>query len=94
MTVVKKTAEYKILKRRDGRYAVKNAKGQPVNGDDKVAILREEGLIKVPEPKPEPVAEEETAEETTEEAAAEEAQEEAVEEAPAEESSEEEEKSE
>jgi len=45
---------------------VVNAKGQPVNGDDKVAILQAEGLLVKPEPKPEPVAEE-VAEETTEE---------------------------
>ena len=66
MSVVKKTAEYKIIKRRDGRYAVKDAKGKPVNGDEKVTILQNEGLLAKPEPKPEPVAEE-TAEETTEE---------------------------
>ena len=67
MSVVKKTAEYKIIKRRDGRYAVKDAKGKPVNGDEKVTILQNEGLLVKPEPKPEPVAEEETAEESTEE---------------------------
>ena len=71
MSVVKKTAEYKIIKRRDGRFAVKNAKGRPVNGDEKVTILQIEGYLKKPEPKPEPVAEEapadDAAEETTEE---------------------------
>ena len=72
MSVVKKTAEYKIIKRRDNRYAVKNAAGKPVNGDEKVAILQAEGLLVKPEPKPEPVAEE-VAEESTEEAAGDEA---------------------
>lgn len=71
MSVVKKTAEYKIIKRRDNRYAVENAFGQPVNGDEKVAILQQEGLLKKPEPKPEPVAEEAPAEEAAEAAAAE-----------------------
>lgn len=57
MTIVKKTAEFSVYKRRDGRYAVKNGKGQPINGEEKVAILQAEGLLKAPEPKPEPVAE-------------------------------------
>jgi len=76
MNVVKKTAEYKIIRRRDGRYAVKGAFGKPVNGDEKVAILRAEGFLKTPEPKPEPVAEEPV----VEEAAAEEAEQDAPEE--------------
>lgn len=90
MSVVKKTKEYKIIKRRDGRFAVKRLDGKPVNGDDKVAILQAEGFVKAPEPKPEPVVEEvaeEAAEETTEEATDEAP---AVEDAAAEESSEEE----
>jgi hypothetical protein len=71
MTVVKKTTQYKIIKRRDNRFAVKNADGRPVNGEDKVAILQEEGLLAKPEPKPEPVAEvEEAPAEGAEEAAA------------------------
>lgn len=58
MTLVKKTHEYSIYKRGDDRYAVKNAHSAPVNGDDKVAILLQEGLIespkvKAPEPEPE-----------------------------------------
>ena len=79
MTIVKKTAEYKIIKRRDNRYAVENAKGQPVNGDEKVAILQSEGLLVKPEPKPAPV--EEVAEETTDSAdgASEESEEESAE---------------
>ncbi len=70
MQIVKKTAEHSILKRRDSRYAVRDARGNPVNGDDKVAVLKAEGLITVSEPKapePEPEPEEETAEEATEE---------------------------
>jgi hypothetical protein len=74
MTIVKKTAEHKIIQRRDNRYAVTTLKGKPVNGDEKVAILQAEGLLKKPEPKPEPVEEvaEESTEEGGEEAAAEE----------------------
>ena len=63
MQTVKKTAEYKIFKRGDERYAVKNANGQPINGDEKVAILQAEKLLVAPEKKPEPV-EEPAAEET------------------------------
>lgn len=69
MTLVKKTAEYKIYKRGDERYAVKNANGSAVNGEEKVNILLAEELIKVtsPAPKAEPEAVE--AEEATEESA-------------------------
>ena len=84
MKVVKKTSEYTISQRRDGRYAVVGSDKKPVNGDDKVKILLAEELIKVtvpaPAPEPEPEAEEVAAEETAEESA-----EEAAEEAPAEE---------
>lgn len=63
MKVEKKTAEYTILKRSDGRYAVKSSKNKFVNGDDKVAILIAEGLRAAPTPKPEaPAAEDESAE--------------------------------
>jgi hypothetical protein len=62
MKVEKKTAEYTILKRSDGRYAVKS-KNKFINGDDKVAILIAEGLRAAPTPKPEaPAAAEEAAE--------------------------------
>ncbi len=62
MTLVKKTADYVIYKRGDDRFAVENAHRKPVNGDDKVAILLQEGLIeapkvKAPEPEPAPEAE-------------------------------------
>ena len=57
MKLIKKTAEYSVLERRDGRYAVKSSNGKMINGDDKVAILVTEKLVKAPEPKPEPVEE-------------------------------------
>ncbi|MFT5032851.1 MAG: hypothetical protein ACI9OO_000782 [Bacteroidia bacterium] len=65
MEIVKRTSEYTIVKKRNGRYAVQ-AKGRKwVNADEKVKILMEAGLIKAPEPKPaepEPVVEEAMAE--------------------------------
>ncbi|MCP3908537.1 MAG: hypothetical protein GY712_11035 [Oceanicoccus sp.] len=66
MKVVKKTSEYTISQRRDGRYAVVGSDKKPVNGDDKVKILLAEELIKVtaPAPAPEPEVEEAPAEET------------------------------
>lgn len=75
MKIVKKTADHTVYERRDGRFAVKTSKGQPVNADEKIAILTAEGFLKAPEPKAEEVVEEapaeEAAAETTEEAAAE-----------------------
>ena len=47
MKLVRKTAEYKIFLRGDNRYAVQNANGKPVNGEEKVNILIAEELIKV-----------------------------------------------
>ena len=84
MKLVKKTADYSIYKRSDDRFAVKDGNKKAVNGEDKVRVLAEEGLVKVAAPAaPEPVAEdaaveaapaEEAAEETAaEETAAEEA---------------------
>lgn len=66
MKIVKKTAEHTIYERRDGRFAVKTSKGQPVNAEEKVAILSAAGYLKAPEPKAEVV--EEVAEEVVEEA--------------------------
>jgi hypothetical protein len=78
METVKKTKEHTILKKRSGRYGVRTAKGQWVNGDDKLAVLAAAGLATAPvkkkaEPAPEPAAEaateaepEAAAEETTE----------------------------
>ena len=63
MTLIKKTAEYKIFMRGDDRYAVQDASGKPVNGEEKVRILVEEDLIKVtlPSPKEEVAESEDTA---------------------------------
>ena len=81
MEVVKQTKEFTIVKKRNGRYGVKNAAGKWINKEDKVKILLGEGLIKAAMPKKEePVAEEAPAEEA--------AAEETAEEAPAEESAE------
>lgn len=52
MKLIKKTAEYSVLERRDGRHAVQSKKGKMINGDDKVAILIAEKLVKAPAPKP------------------------------------------
>ena len=55
MKVVASTDEYTIYVRRDGRHAIKGADKAPINGDDKVRILLEHGLITAPAPKaPEP----------------------------------------
>ncbi|MEE4278052.1 MAG: hypothetical protein V2I82_06240 [Halieaceae bacterium] len=75
MKLIKKTAEYSIFQRGDERYAVKGADKQPINGEDKVKILLDEGLIKLAEPSApaEPEPEEAAAEagEAGDEAAAE-----------------------
>jgi hypothetical protein len=87
MKLVRKTAEYKIFLRGDNRYAVQNANGKPVNGEEKVNILIAEELIKVTAPTEAAPDIEETVEEVAAEAADEVA---AEEEAPAEEPAEEE----
>ena len=70
MELVKKVDGFKILKRRDGRFAVETANGKAVNGEEKVKVLLAEGLIKVTEPKPvEEAPAEDAAEESSEEAA-------------------------
>lgn len=67
MNLIKKTSEYKIFKRGDERFAVQDATGKPVNGEEKVNILLAEELIKVTlpgaerEPVEEAPAEEEAA---------------------------------
>jgi hypothetical protein len=78
MKTIKKTAEYTIYQKRNNRYAVKGANANWLNGEEKVAILLAENLIKLTQPAtPEVEAEapadtaEETAEETTEETSAE-----------------------
>lgn len=73
LKLVKKTPDYKIFRRGDERYAVQDAAGKPVNGEEKVKILLAESLIKITEPAApveEPAAEE-AAEEATEGEAAE-----------------------
>jgi hypothetical protein len=72
MTIVKKTDTYSISKRRDGRYSVEGSNGKAINGDDKVAILIAEELIKVTAPAPVAVVEEVVEEAVAEEAPAEE----------------------
>ena len=92
MKLVRKTADYKIFLRGDNRYAVQNANGKPVNGEEKVNILIAEELIKVTAPTEAAPEVLEEAEDVVEEAAADEmpAEEPAEEEAPAEEPAEEE----
>lgn len=66
MKVVKKTDEYTIFEKRNGRLAVRNANREWVNADDKIAILIKEKLVKKPKPAPkkeEPVEEAEAASE-------------------------------
>ena len=70
MKFVKRTDDYTVFQRRDGRYAVVDAKGNAINGDAKVQILIAEDLVKVVVPAA-PVAEEVVAD--APEAAAEEA---------------------
>ncbi len=47
METVKTTKEYKIFKKKSGRFAVKNTKGQWINKEDKIKILLDEKLIKL-----------------------------------------------
>jgi hypothetical protein len=67
MNLIKKTSEYKIFKRGDERFAVQDASGKPVNGEEKVNILLAEELIKVSLPGTAPVEEAPADEEATEE---------------------------
>lgn len=64
MIVERKTAEYTVYKRADGRFAVKGANKKFINGEEKVAILIAEGLRTAPAPKA--VEEESPAEEASE----------------------------
>ena len=68
MKTVKKTAEYTVLQRADGRYAVLGKNKNFINGDDKIAILVTEGLRAAPAPKAEEPSEE-AAEESSEDTA-------------------------
>ncbi|TFH69048.1 hypothetical protein E3W66_03690 [Gammaproteobacteria bacterium LSUCC0057] len=69
MKVVKKSSEYTVYQKRSGRYAVAAKGGKLVNGEEKVAVLLDLGLIKLTAP----AVVEEAVEEVVEEAAAEEA---------------------
>jgi hypothetical protein len=60
MKVEKKTAEYTVLKRTDGRFAVKAKNNTFINGEEKVKILQAEGLLATPAPKAEEAPAEET----------------------------------
>ena len=50
MKLIKKTADYKVFMRGDERYAVQDANGKPINGEEKVNILVAEDFIKVTVP--------------------------------------------
>ncbi len=69
MKTVKKTAEYTVFARKDGRYAVKDASKKWVNGEDKIAILKKEKLVKAPAAKPKAEPEAEQTQEAAEQAA-------------------------
>ena len=71
MKIIKKTNEYSIFKKRNDRYAIKDSNGEWLNAEKKVAILKDEELIKLSEsakPEPEEINEAEATEttETTE----------------------------
>jgi hypothetical protein len=84
MKVTLRTKKHTVYKKKSGRFAVKDAEKNWVNGDDKVAVLLAEGLVKTAPPA---VAEAPVEETTVEEAPVEEApvEEALVEEAPVEE---------
>lgn len=69
MEIVKKTKSYTVIKKRSGRFGVLGANGKWINGNDKIKILLDEGLIKVPAPKA-PEATEESSNEESQEATA------------------------
>ena len=83
MKVILRTKQHTVYEKKSGRFAVKDAEKNWVNGDDKVAVLLAEGLVKTAPPAvAEAPVEEAPAEETAvEEAPVEQA---AVEEAPVE----------
>lgn len=67
MEIIKSTQDHTIVKKRNGRYGVKNSKGQWINGEEKTKVLLAEKLIKVdvPKKKEEAPAEEAPASEET-----------------------------
>jgi hypothetical protein len=66
--MVKKTESYTILKKRSGRYGIRDNRRKWIHGEQKVKILLQEGLIKPPAQKKEKPAEEKPAEEKPAEA--------------------------
>lgn len=69
MKKLKTTSDHTIYEKRSGRYAVKDRRKRWVQGDDKVAVLRAEGLLKTPEPKAAPAEPEADSAEGAEDAA-------------------------
>ena len=65
MKVKLKTDEYTIFERRDGRFAVQDALGKPVNGAEKIEILLQHELIDAVLPSKEEPSSEETMEEVS-----------------------------
>ena len=63
MELIKKTPEYKIFKKRSGRYAVQAASNGAnfLSGEAKAKVLLGEGLIQPPAQKKAPAAEPEAA---------------------------------
>ena len=53
MEIVKKTEEYQIIKKRNGRFGVRRMNRKWITGEEKVKILIAEGLVKAPAPKAE-----------------------------------------
>lgn len=70
MKTVKRTAEYTVLQRGDGRYAVRGKDRKWINGEAKVDILVKEKLMEKPKSKPQPEPEPEATEEAAAEGAA------------------------
>ena len=62
MKVKVKTDEYTIFERRDGRFAIQDAEGKPVNGADKIEILLQHELIDAALPAKDESQSEDTAE--------------------------------
>ena len=61
-----KAADYKIIKKKNGRYQIRTRGGGTINGEEKIKILVEKKLIKTTLPKKEEPAEEAPAEEAAE----------------------------
>ena len=50
MKVILRTKQHTVYEKQSGRFAVKDAEKNWVNGDDKVAVLLAEGLVKTAPP--------------------------------------------